>query len=169
MRRDINDLRYDNRNTKYSVASENYTEKPKEYDEEQLQKREAKRKVQGFETHDQIAEWAPEFPEDVRTWMRFIGGDRTIKLESTPEFAKTQLRCIGELFYGSKRTSKAHYQRLFEVQVAGVQAESRQMAIVEVVLASSRLNGNSGYASGVPKSSDEVGTSQSHLLQSYHE
>ena len=31
------------------------------------------------------------------------------------------------------------------------------MAIVEVVLASSRLNGNSGYASGIPKPCDEVG------------
>jgi len=91
--------------TKYSVASENYTENRKKYDEEQLQKREEKRRIQGFETHDQIAEWAPEFPEDVRTWMRFIG-DRTIKLESSPEFAKTQLRCVGELFMAAKGLHK---------------------------------------------------------------
>ncbi len=94
---DLADLLY----TKFSVASDNYTEKRKEYDEEKLQKREARRRVQGFETHEQIAEWAPEFPEDVRTWMRFIG-DRTIKLESDPEFAKTQLRCVGELFMAAK-------------------------------------------------------------------
>ena len=91
--------------TKFNVASENYTEKRKKYDEEQLLKREEKRRIQGFETHDQIAEWAPEFPEDVRTWMRFIG-DRTIKLESTSEFAKAQLRCVGELFMAAKGLHK---------------------------------------------------------------
>lgn len=84
-------------NSKFNEASNNYAERCKEFDDNWYNERQEKRKVQGFETHEQIAEWAPEFPENIRVWMRYIG-KRVIRDSAEPEFAKTQLRCIGNLF-----------------------------------------------------------------------
>lgn len=72
--------------SKFNEASNNYAERRKEFDENWYKERQEKRKVQGFETHEQITEWAPEFPENIHVWMRYIG-ERAIRDSAEPEFA----------------------------------------------------------------------------------
>lgn len=96
--------------SKFNEASNNYAERRKEFDENWYNERQEKRKVQGFETHEQIAEWAPEFPENIRVWMRYIG-ERAIRDSAEPEFAKTQLRCICNLFMAANGLAQPTFKQ----------------------------------------------------------
>ena len=95
--------------SKFNEASLNYAERRKEYDDKVEKEQLEKRRAQGFETQEQIAEWAPEFPEDIRCWMRFIGA-KSIGLESAPEFAHDKLRCIGNLFMAANGLAKPTFK-----------------------------------------------------------
>ena len=104
-KQDLSDLLY----SRFNQASENYEQVQKEYDENWRKERQEKRKVQGIESFQQIAEWAPEFPADVRNWLRYIG-DRAIKVDAPPEFAQSQLRCLGNLLMVAKGLSKPTFK-----------------------------------------------------------
>ena len=104
-KQDLSDLLY----ARFNQASENYDKVQNEWNENWRKERLEKRRVQGFATQEQIAEWAPEYPEDVRTWMRFIG-DRTIKDNADVEFAHRQLRSIGDVFMVASGLSKPTFK-----------------------------------------------------------
>ena len=94
---------------RFNQASAHYDNVQPESNENWRKERLEKRRVQGFATQEQIAEWAPEYPEDVRTWMRVIG-DRTIKDNAYVEFAQRQLRSIGDVFMVASGFSKPTFK-----------------------------------------------------------